>query len=125
MILIESAPQRDEPEAHTSIASFIDEIDCTKELDTPLFDIKDTPGKGRGLIARFNLTKGTRILCEKPLLTAVPMPRRELELTLATRLRALPKASQRQFVSLHDKSLEVTLSVSSSRQTLCRVDQTV
>jgi hypothetical protein len=57
LILIKSAPQRDEPEAHTSIASSIDEIDCTKELDIPLFDIKDTPGKGRGLIARFNLTK--------------------------------------------------------------------
>jgi hypothetical protein len=104
LILIKSAPQIDEPEAHTSIASSIDEIDCTKELDIPLFDIKDIPGKGRGLIARFNLSKGTRILCEKPLLTAVAMPRRELELTLVTRLRALPKASQRQFLSLHNKS---------------------
>lgn len=32
------------------------------------------------------------------------MPRRELELTLAKRLRALSKTSQRQFLSLHNKS---------------------
>jgi hypothetical protein len=32
------------------------------------------------------------------------MPREELELTLATKLKALPKASQRQFLSLHNKS---------------------
>jgi hypothetical protein len=79
-------------------------IDSMKELGIPLFDIKDIPGKRRGLIARFNISRGSQIVCEKPLLTAVSMPRGELELTLATRLRALPKASQRQFLSLHDKS---------------------
>lgn len=74
-----------------------------KELGIPLFNIKDIPGKGRGFVARFNISKGTRILREKPLLTAVSMPRGELGLTLATRLRAPPKASQRQFLSLYNK----------------------
>lgn len=104
MIPIKFASQRDEPEDHTSNASSINEINRTQELDGPLFDIKDIPGKGRGLIARFDISRGTRVLCEKPLLTAAPMPRGELELTLATRLKALPKASQRQYLSLHNKS---------------------
>jgi hypothetical protein len=104
LIQIKYASQRDEPEDHASIASSINEINCTQELKVPLFDIKDIPGKGRGLIARIDLSTGTRILCEKWLLTAAPMPREELELTLETKLKALPKASQRQFLSLRNKS---------------------
>ncbi|KAL1595005.1 hypothetical protein SLS59_008556 [Nothophoma quercina] len=102
---IQSYEQRDEPEVRTGIASsLINEIDPMKELGIPLFNIKRIPGKGRGLIARSNLSKGTRILCEKPLLTAVSMPRGKLESILAIQLRALPKVSQRQFLSLHNKS---------------------
>lgn len=87
---------------YTNIASFISGIDPIRELDIPTFDIKEIPGKGRGLIARFSISKGTRILCEKPLLTAGAVPPGQLELVLATKLKALPKASQRQILSLHN-----------------------
>ncbi|KAF1354306.1 hypothetical protein EJ07DRAFT_132723 [Lizonia empirigonia] len=47
---IRSYEQRDEPEVHTSIASsFINGTDPMKEFGIPLFDIKDIPGKGRGV----------------------------------------------------------------------------
>lgn len=86
----------------TSIAHFLNGTDPLKELDIPLFEIKDIPGKGKGLIARFNISSGTRILCEKPLLIVQPKPREELESVLAAKLKALSKASQRQFLTLHN-----------------------
>jgi len=60
------------------------------------------PGRGRGLVARFNIAKGTRILLEKPLLTIQSMPPELLEITLASKLKSLSKAEQRQFLSLHN-----------------------
>jgi hypothetical protein len=88
----------------TSIAQFINGTDPLKELGIPLFEIKDIPGKGRGLVARFNISSGTRILCEKPLLTLHAKSREELETVLVAKLRAMPKSSQRQFLSLHNNS---------------------
>lgn len=64
--------------------------------------MKDVPGKGRGLIARSDISKGTQILCEKPLLLAGPMPPDVLNLKLAADLKKLPKESQRRFLSLHN-----------------------
>ncbi|KAH7398528.1 hypothetical protein BKA66DRAFT_592555 [Pyrenochaeta sp. MPI-SDFR-AT-0127] len=99
---IRSYEQADEFETHASIASFVTGNDPIKELGIPVFEVHDIPGKGRGLIARFNISKGTLILCEKPLITAHPMPLNDLERNLAAKLKALPKASQRQFLSLHN-----------------------
>lgn len=76
--------------------------DSLQGLNLPVFEIKDIPGKGRGLIARVNIPSGTRILCEKPLFTAQPTIPSVMEPILATKLKALPKASQRQFLSLHN-----------------------
>jgi hypothetical protein len=87
---------------HTTIASFLSGNDPTRELGIPIFEVKDIPGKGRGIVALFSISRGTRILCEKPLITIQPMPLMELERALATMLRALPKESQRQFLSLHN-----------------------
>lgn len=53
-------------------------------------------------VAHFNIPQGTRIICEKPLLRAGPMPRDELEGFLGTKLKAMSKESQRQFLSLHN-----------------------
>ena len=36
--------------------------DPIHELDLPLFEIQTVPGKGKGLVAHFNITKGTHIL---------------------------------------------------------------
>lgn len=73
-----------------------------KEIEMPLFEIKDIPGKGKGLIARVNISSGTRILCEKPLLTVRAKSRQELEPFLMAKMKALPESSQRQFLALHN-----------------------
>jgi hypothetical protein len=89
-------------ERFTSIAHFVNGADPFKDLNIPLFEIKDIPGKGKGLVARFNISSGTRILCEKPLLIVHPSPREELESLLAAKLKAMSRTSQRQFLSLHN-----------------------
>ncbi|KAF2804535.1 SET domain-containing protein [Mytilinidion resinicola] len=97
-------------EVHESIRSYeqvrhavvISPFLLLDKLGIPIFEIKDILGKGKGLVARFNISKGTRILVEKPLLTVRSMPPNELEPVLAARLKALSKASQRQFLSLRN-----------------------
>ncbi|KAL1865026.1 hypothetical protein Daus18300_007373 [Diaporthe australafricana] len=76
--------------------------DPTAELVVPLFEVKDVPGKGKGLIARVDISKGTRILCEKPLLTVESMPSGDSGPILAAKLKAMSKTEQRQFFSLHN-----------------------
>ncbi|KAF5968178.1 SET domain-containing protein [Fusarium bulbicola] len=71
-------------------------------IDVPLFEVRDIPGRGRGLIAKVDIPTGTRILCEKPLLLANPMAPGDLEATVATKLKALSKSQQREFLSLHN-----------------------
>jgi hypothetical protein len=76
--------------------------DPINEVGVPVFEVKDIPGKGKGLTACVNIAPGTLIICERPLLTAQPMPPNELERMLAAGLKVLPKTSQRQFLSLHN-----------------------
>jgi hypothetical protein len=49
-----------------------------------------------------DIPEGTRILCEKPLLTVQSTPLEVLEPLLATKLKAMTKTEQRQFFSLHN-----------------------
>ncbi|KAG9503786.1 hypothetical protein J7337_003743 [Fusarium musae] len=76
--------------------------DPPKSTVEPLFEVRDIPGKGRGLIAKVDIPAGTRILCEKPLLQASTKMPGDLEATAAPRLKALSKSEQRQFLSLHN-----------------------
>ena len=77
--------------------------DPISELDLRLFDIQSIPGKGKGVVARFNIAKGKRILCEKPLFTTQNLsPLSVMEGNVATKLKALSKIEQRQFLSLHN-----------------------
>ncbi|KAH6383637.1 hypothetical protein HBI60_255450 [Parastagonospora nodorum] len=89
---------------HASTSPSVSELKSNKEEGIPVFEVKELPGKGRGLIACVDIAPGTRILCEKPLLTAGahPMSVEKLEKVFAAKLRALPKPSQRQFLSLHN-----------------------
>jgi hypothetical protein len=57
----------DEPEMPIIIAGYVSGSDLIKELNVALFEIQSMAGKGKGLVARFNIAKGTRILYEKPL----------------------------------------------------------
>jgi hypothetical protein len=97
--------QPDELETPTSIAQLLSGTDPIEELGIAPFEVKQIPGKGKGLVARFNISKGTRIICEKPLLTVGPMPPDQLERFLATKLKAMSRESQRQFLSLHNNFL--------------------
>lgn len=61
------------------------------------------PGKGKGLVARFNIAKGTRILYENPLFTTPNLSSiSQMESNIATKLKLLSKDQQRQFLSLHN-----------------------
>lgn len=97
-----SYEQPDGHEVSTSIADALTTHNPHGEPQIPLFEVKDIPGKARGLVARVDISKGTQILCEKPLLTVTPAPPNELELVLAGKLRAMSRTEQRQFLSLHN-----------------------
>ena len=72
------------------------------ELGPPPFEIQAVPGKGKGLVARFIIFKGTRILCEQAFFTIPQLsPISLLESTFVTKLKSLSKTQQRQFLSLH------------------------
>lgn len=78
-------------------------FDPASELNLKLFDIQSVPDKGKGLVARFNIAKGKRILHEKPLFTTANLsPISVMESNVLTKLKALSKAEKRQFLSLHN-----------------------
>ena len=95
--------QADEPVIPTTIAQFVLGTDRISELNLPLFEIQSIPGKGRGVVARFNIAKGSRILCEKPFFTTPNLfPLSVMEENIAKKLKTLSKTEQRQFFSLHN-----------------------
>ncbi|PVI03084.1 hypothetical protein DM02DRAFT_499064, partial [Periconia macrospinosa] len=97
----EAPPEAEEP---TELMTSLTGNDTPKNLEALIFEIKEVPGKGKGLIACVDIPAGTRILCEKPIFTAQARSREELEQLIAMKLRTLTKSSQRQFLSLHNKS---------------------
>ncbi|KAL9101671.1 MAG: hypothetical protein Q9163_003092 [Psora crenata] len=80
---LESYEQPDEPEIPTTIAQYVFGTDPITELNLQLFDIQSLPGKGKGLIARFNIAKGKQS-------------------TIVAKLKTLSKTEQRQFLSLYN-----------------------
>ena len=98
--------KRDElviPATGATIAQAVLRTDPLKEIDVPLFEIMDIPGKGKGLVSRFNLSKGTRVVHEKPLFTTQPLSSKSmLESDIATKLKKLSKNQQRDFLQLHN-----------------------
>lgn len=77
--------------------------DTIGELNHQLFEVRSIPGKGRGLIARFNIAEGKRIVCERPFFTVSSiLPVDSLEHSIASKLRALSKSEQQQFFLLHN-----------------------
>ena len=90
----------DEPKIPNSTASF--GTDHMKESGLPLFEIRHIPGKGKGLVARFDIAEGTRLLDEKPLSTVPNMAPELHETVLASKLKSLTKDEQRRYLSLHN-----------------------
>lgn len=77
-------------------------VDHAVELDLPLFEVRDIPGKGRGLVARSDIDEGARILCEKPLFTVESTALDRLQLIIAAKLKTLSEEGQQQFLSMHN-----------------------
>ncbi|KAI1455479.1 SET domain-containing protein [Annulohypoxylon moriforme] len=71
-------------------------------LQLTLFEVRQIPGKGRGLVATSDIARGTRIVSEKPLFTIDSMPQLKIEEIIAAKIKALPKEQQRQYLSLHN-----------------------
>lgn len=67
-----------------------------------MFEAKTIPLKGIGLVALQDIPQGTLIIQEKPLLVTRPGAPAALEAFLSSELKKLDKASQRQFLSLHN-----------------------
>ncbi|TVY51235.1 SET domain-containing protein 5 [Lachnellula cervina] len=98
-----SYEQPDEPEIPTSMAQYVLGTEPKSDLNLPLFSIQPVTGKGKGLVARFNIGKGKRILSETPFFTTPNLVSGSLmESSIATKLKALSKTEQRQFLSLHN-----------------------
>ncbi|KAF5682041.1 SET domain-containing protein [Fusarium circinatum] len=104
-------------EVHASIKSY-DKVDgwaapetsaspsanltSSEQISSSLCEVQSIPGRGKGLIALRKITMGTRVLIEKPILQTRNAPPASLEPIIARDLKSLPKAKQRQFLSLHN-----------------------
>ncbi|CEI41784.1 hypothetical protein FVEN_g3769 [Fusarium venenatum] len=99
---IDSYEQVDESNMTSTTAS--SSTIATKSQDTPmpLCEVQSIPGKGKGLVALRQITMGTRILIERPILQTNNTPPALLEPIIARKLKALTKEKQRQFLSLHN-----------------------
>ncbi|KAG5988489.1 hypothetical protein E4U52_006538 [Claviceps spartinae] len=73
-------------------------------VDAPLYEIKELSGKGRGLMARVCIPKGTRILVEKPLVIAASQISSvtAMEKDIGNQLRQLSEKKAGQFFCLHN-----------------------
>lgn len=70
----------------------------------PLYALQDLPGKGKGLIAIENISKGTRIVSEEPIIT---VPRREpngkrLRKRVCRQVDSLSEHQRQAFLSMHN-----------------------
>ncbi|TID12727.1 hypothetical protein E2P81_ATG10114 [Venturia nashicola] len=71
---------------------------------TDLFNLEPIPGKGKGLIAAQAIPAGTCLISENPLFTTAEIKSNDVERELVRIVKALPKDSQRAFLSLHNNS---------------------
>ncbi|OIW30394.1 hypothetical protein CONLIGDRAFT_714757 [Coniochaeta ligniaria NRRL 30616] len=73
--------------------------------DNPIYAVQEVPGKGKGLIALRKIRKGTRILCEEPLLTLPQVGDQmdpELLASIIRQVDALTEDQRQIFLSLHN-----------------------
>ncbi|KAG5946659.1 hypothetical protein E4U53_006538 [Claviceps sorghi] len=71
--------------------------------DGPLYALQDIPGKGKGLVATRDIPKGTRILCEKALITLPGhFMHPGLLPSLCQQVEALSNDERHAFLSMHN-----------------------
>ncbi|KAK2738648.1 hypothetical protein FQN57_006966 [Myotisia sp. PD_48] len=73
-------------------------------MGSNIYAIQDVPGKGKGLIALEKISKGTRILCEEPIIT---IPQHEpdserLQASIGQQVDALTEYQRQVFLSMHN-----------------------
>ncbi|KFA80210.1 hypothetical protein S40288_09887 [Stachybotrys chartarum IBT 40288] len=70
----------------------------------PPYVLQDVPGKGKGLVATRLITRGTRILCEKPIVTSTLSQTnfRIAGTAIHRQVKGLAENQQREFFSLHN-----------------------
>lgn len=73
------------------------------ELNVPLFEVQPVPTKGKGLLARFDIVKGERIVSEEPLMISPKVtPISRMEEIIIAKLKLLSQIDQRKYLSLHN-----------------------
>ncbi|KAH7127399.1 hypothetical protein EDB81DRAFT_907673 [Dactylonectria macrodidyma] len=87
----------------TPIANTVSNIVHLKTPEDALFEVLEIPGRGRGLVARRDIARGTRILLETPILTGYAMKPEDMDTVVAATLKQLPKSEQQEFLLLHNK----------------------
>ena len=91
----------------------------------PMYQIQQIPGKGRGLVARHNITRGERILSESPLFTFPniedTMPIRQI---IGPKVQALNDDQRRTFFGLFNnfRYFGTTGSIGNIKTNVLRVD---
>jgi hypothetical protein len=73
----------------------------TSESKQPCYSVEPIPKRGKGFVARVNISTGTRIIAEKPLFEVISSAS-GLENVIVTKVKALSKGHQRQYLSLHN-----------------------
>lgn len=75
--------------------------DATKA--SPMYALQDMPGKGKGLVAIKKISKGTRILSERPIITTPHgEPIKQLQTIVSQQVDALSECQRRTFLSMHN-----------------------
>ncbi|KAI1114823.1 SET domain-containing protein [Nemania sp. NC0429] len=70
----------------------------------PSYILQDVPGKGKGLTAVSPIARGTRILCEKPLITSTSRQTDlgQLKAAIRRQIKSLSEDQRQTFLSLHN-----------------------
>jgi hypothetical protein len=73
----------------------------------PMYALRDVPDKGKGLVAIEKISKGTRILSEKPIIIVPGVPRsvpdsEQLRISICEQVNALSEHQRRAFLSMHN-----------------------
>lgn len=78
-----------------------------------MFEIQEIPKKGKGLVATSDIAKGTRILCEEPLIKFPDFdaisygPRDSLSTDIRHRVKSLPFDKQQEYLTLYNPAGQV------------------
>ncbi|CAG8973125.1 hypothetical protein HYALB_00007602 [Hymenoscyphus albidus] len=72
-------------------------------LSIPMYSLQDIPGRGKGLVANEKIPRGTRILCEEPIITeAEDQSTVELRKSIIEQFEALSESNRQAFLAMRN-----------------------